>query len=113
MNKIRLMIEENDVGDDTIGLFHVDFLKDAFTLSFIMKVMHIFIEHFIISTGNSPKTLFESFAKAYTKVMNIIEELRKHGFIDDYAMPISYQKWNNEKYREFLEIINKKEDFNE
>ena len=49
----------------------------------------------------------------YTKVMNIIEELRKHGFIDDYAMPISYQKWNNEKYREFLEIINKKEDFNE
>ena len=72
LNKIRLMIEENDVGDDTIGLFHVDFLKDAFTLSFIMKVMHIFIEHFIISTGNSPKTLFESFAKAYTKVMKIL-----------------------------------------
>lgn len=72
LDKIRLMIEENDVGDDTIGLFHVDFLKDAFTLSFIMKVMHIFIEHFIISTGNSPKTLFESFAKAYTKVMNIL-----------------------------------------
>lgn len=72
LNKIRQMIDENDVGDDTIGLFHVDFLKDAFTLSFIMKVMHIFIEHFIISTGNSPKTLFESFAKAYTKVMNIL-----------------------------------------
>lgn len=72
LNKIRLMVEENDVGDDTIGLFPVEFLKDAFVLSFIMKVMHIFIEHFIISTGNSPKTLFESFAKAYTKVMNIL-----------------------------------------
>ena len=72
IDKIRLMVDENDVGDDTIGLFPVEFLKDAFTLSFMMKVMHIFIEHFIISTGNSPKTLFESFAKAYTKIMTML-----------------------------------------
>jgi hypothetical protein len=72
IEKIRLMVRDNDVGDDTIGLFPVEFLEDAFILSFMMKVMHIFIEHFIISTGNSPKTLFESFAKAYTKIMNML-----------------------------------------
>ena len=72
IEKIRLMVRDNDVGDDTIGLFPVEFLEDAFILSFMMKVMHIFIEHFIISTGNSPKTLFESFAKAYTKIMKIL-----------------------------------------
>lgn len=72
IDKIRLMVRDNDVGDDTIGLFPVEFLEDAFILSFMMKVMHIFIEHFIISTGNSPKTLFESFAKAYTKIMKIL-----------------------------------------
>lgn len=69
INKIRQMVDENDVGDDTIGLFPVEFLRDAFTMSFIMKVMHIFIEHFIISTGNSPKNMFENFTKSYTKVM--------------------------------------------
>ena len=72
IEKIRLMVRDNDVGDDTIGLFPVEFLEDAFILSFMMKVMHIFIEHFIISTGNSPKTLFESFAKAYTKIMKML-----------------------------------------
>ena len=72
IEKIRLMVKDNDVGDDTIGLFPVEFLEDAFILSFMMKVMHIFIEHFIISTGNSPKTLFESFAKAYTKIMKML-----------------------------------------
>lgn len=72
IDKIRLMVRDNDVGDDTIGLFPVEFLEDAFILSFMMKVMHIFIEHFIISTGNSPKTLFESFAKAYTKIMKML-----------------------------------------
>ena len=84
IDKIRLMVDENDVGDDTIGLFPVEFLKDAFTLSFMMKVMHIFIEHFIISTGNSPKTLFESFAKAYTKVMKMLNP-RMYLVLYDYV----------------------------
>ena len=49
------MVEENDVGDDTVGLFPLDFLRDMYIVSFMIKVMHIFIEHFIIATGNSPK----------------------------------------------------------
>lgn len=72
LDKIRKMVDENDVGDDIVGLFDPMFLRDAFTLSFIMKVMHIFIEHFIISTSNSPKGLYELFAIAYSKVMNML-----------------------------------------
>ena len=49
----------------------------------------------------------------YTNVIKVIEELRKHNLVDDYAMPIAYKKWNNKNYNEFLNIINKKEDFNE
>lgn len=70
IEKIKKMVEENDVGDDTVGLFPLDFLRDVFIISFMIKVMHIFIEHFIISTGNSPKDLYELFARAYTYAMN-------------------------------------------
>lgn len=66
MQKIRKMVDENDVGDDTVGLFPLDFLRDVYIVSFMFKVSHIFIEHFIISTGNSPKDLYELFARAYT-----------------------------------------------
>ena len=72
MEKIKKMVEENDVGDDTVGLFPLDFLRDMYIVSFMIKVMHIFIEHFIISTGNSPKDLYELFARAFTHAMNQI-----------------------------------------
>lgn len=72
MMKIQKMVEENDVGDDTVGLFPLDFLRDMFIISFMIKVMHIFIEHFIMRTGNSPKDLYELFAKAFTYAMNKI-----------------------------------------
>lgn len=70
--KIRKMVEENDVGDDVTGLFPEDMPRDIFIVSFMIKVMHIFIEHFIISTGNSPKDLYELFASAFTHIMNHI-----------------------------------------
>lgn len=70
--KIRKMVEENDVGDDVTGLFPEDMPRDIFIVSFMIKVMHIFIEHFIISTGNSPKDLYELFATAFTHIMNHI-----------------------------------------
>lgn len=72
MDKIKKMVEENDVGDDTVGLFPLDFLRDMYIVSFMIKVMHIFIEHFIISTGNSPRDLYELFARAFTHAMNQI-----------------------------------------
>lgn len=70
--KIQKMVEENDVGDDVVGLFPLDCLRDIFIVSFMIKVMHLFIEHFIILTGNSPKDLFEYFARAVTYIMNSI-----------------------------------------
>ena len=72
IDKIRKMVEENDVGDDVIGLFPEDCLRDIYMVSFMIKVMRIFIEHFIISTGNVPKDLYELFATAYTHAMNYI-----------------------------------------
>lgn len=72
MTKIRKMVDENDVGDDTVGLFPLDFLRDVYIVSFMFKVSHIFIEHFIKSTGNSPKDLYELFARAYTFLCNSI-----------------------------------------
>lgn len=70
MDKIKKMVEENDVGDDIIGLFPPDFLKDMFIISFMIKIMHIFIEHFILSTGNTPKDRYEYFAKVYKHAMD-------------------------------------------
>ena len=72
LEKIRKMVDENDVGDDIVGLFPLDFLRDVYIVSFMIKVMHIYIEHFILSTGNSPKDLYELFAKAFTYIMNSI-----------------------------------------
>ena len=72
MAKIQKMVEENDVGDDVVGLFPQDFLRDMFMASFMIKVEHIFIEHFIISTGNSPKDLYELFADAFIHICNSI-----------------------------------------
>lgn len=72
IDKIKKMVDENDVGDDIVGLFPQDFLRDTFIFTFMIKVMHIFIEHFIISTGNSPKDLYELYAKAFTYCMNQI-----------------------------------------
>lgn len=72
IEKIRLMVEENDVGDVTTGLFFVDCLRDIFIVSFMIKVMHIYIEHFVISTGNSPKDLYELFARTFTHIMDEI-----------------------------------------
>lgn len=72
MVKIQKMVEENDVGDDVVGLFPQDFLRDMFMASFMIKVEHIFIEHFIISTGNSPKDLYELFAHAFIHICNSI-----------------------------------------
>ena len=74
IDKIRKMVEENDVGDDVVGLFPADFLRDMFMVSFMIKVEHIFIEHFIISTGNPPKDLYELFAKAFIHICNSINK---------------------------------------
>ena len=74
IEKIRRMVDENDVGDDVTGLFPADMPRDIFIVSFMIKVMHIFIEHFIISTGNSPKDLYKLFAIAFRNVMNHINE---------------------------------------
>jgi hypothetical protein len=72
MERIKKMVEENDVGDDVVGLFPPDFLRDMFIASFMIKVEHIFIEHFILSTGNSPKDLYEYFARAFIHICNSI-----------------------------------------
>lgn len=70
MAKIQKMVEENDVGDDTVGLFPQDCLRDMFIVSFMIKVLHIFIEHFVLSTGNSPKFLYELYASAFEYAMD-------------------------------------------
>lgn len=70
MAKIQKMTEENDVGDVTVGLFPEDFLRDMFMLSFMIKILHIYIEHFIKLTGNNPRDQWEHFADAYLYTMN-------------------------------------------
>ena len=70
IEKIKKMVDENDVGDYVVGLFPLDFLRDVYILSFMIKILHLFVEHFIISTGNSPKDLFELFAYGVTQMMN-------------------------------------------
>lgn len=72
LNKIRKMVDDNDVGDEVVGLFPIDFLRDVYIVSFMIKVMHIFIEHFVISTGNNPTAMYELFAKAFTYILNSI-----------------------------------------
>lgn len=70
IEKIEKMVDENDVGDDVVGLFDLSFLRDTYIVTFQMKILHIFIEHFILSTGNSPTNMYELFAHAYTETMN-------------------------------------------
>ena len=82
MEKIRKMVDDNDVGDDTVGLFPLDFLRDMYIISFMIKVMHIFIEHFIILTGNSPKNMYELFARAFTYAMN---QINPNMYVNLYA----------------------------
>ena len=72
MDKIETMVQENNVGDNVVGLFPVDFTHDMYKVSFMIKIMHIYVEHFILSTGNMPKDLYELFAKAFTHIMNSI-----------------------------------------
>lgn len=72
LEKIEKMVSENNVGDNVVGLFPVDFTHDMYKVSFMIKVMHIYVEHFILSTGNVPKDLYELFAKAFTHIMNQI-----------------------------------------
>lgn len=82
--KIKKMVEENDVGDDVVGLFPVDFLRDMFIVSFMAKVLHLFIEHFIMISGNSPKDMYRLFAKAYIYAMNKINP-NMYRLIYDYV----------------------------
>jgi len=70
IEKINKMVEENNVGDDVVGLFPVEFTYDMYKVSFMIKIMHIYVEHFILSTGNVPKDLYELFARAFTHIMN-------------------------------------------
>lgn len=69
IEKIERMVDENDVGDDVKGLFDLSFLRDSFIVTFQMKLLHIYLEHFIMSTGNEPKTMYDKFAMAYTETM--------------------------------------------
>lgn len=72
MEKIEKMVSDNNVGDNVVGLFPVDFTHDMYKVSFMIKIMHIYVEHFILSTGNVPKDLYELFARAFTHIMNKI-----------------------------------------
>lgn len=69
IEKIHKMVDENNVGDDVVGQFSPEFVRDVYIVSFMIKIMHIYIEHFIISSGNSPKDMFELSARAFTYIM--------------------------------------------
>lgn len=70
MDKIEKMVADNNIGDNVVGPFPVDFTHDMYKVSFMIKIMHIYVEHFILSTGNVPKDLYELFARAFTHIMN-------------------------------------------
>lgn len=72
LEKIEKMVQENNVGDNVVGLFPVDFTHDMYKVSFMIKIMHLYVEHFILLTGNVPKDLYELFARAFTHIMNQI-----------------------------------------
>ena len=73
IEKIRTMVDDNNVGDEVVGQFSPDFVRDVYIVSFMIKIMHIYIEHFIISSGNSPKDMFELSARAFTYIMENID----------------------------------------
>lgn len=74
LDKIEKMVQENNVGDNVVGLFPVDFTHDMYKVSFMIKIMHLYVEHFILSTGNNPKDLYELFARAFTHIMDQINK---------------------------------------
>ena len=41
----------------------------------------------------------------YTDVLKVIEKLREKGLINEYDIPISYTKWDEQKANEFIKII--------
>ncbi len=41
----------------------------------------------------------------FTDVLKVIEKLREKGLINEYDMPISYTKWDEQKANEFMKII--------
>lgn len=41
----------------------------------------------------------------YTDVLKVMEKLREKGLINEYDMPISYSKWDEQKANEFMKII--------
>lgn len=41
----------------------------------------------------------------YTNVLKVMEKLREKGLINEYDMPISYTKWDEQKANEFMKII--------
>jgi hypothetical protein len=90
IEKIRIMVDENNVGDDVIGQFSPDFVRDIYIVSFMIKIMHIYIEHFIISAGNSPKDMFELSARAFTYIMENIDPSKNE--IEDYEQRLTAKR---------------------
>lgn len=89
LDKIEKMVSDNNVGDNVVGLFPVDFTHDMYKVSFMIKIMHIYVEHFIISTGNVPKDLYELFARAFTHIMNEINPnmyIRLYNYANDKVL---------------------------
>lgn len=41
----------------------------------------------------------------YTDLLKVMEKLREKGLINEYDMPISYTKWDEQKANEFMKII--------
>ncbi len=41
----------------------------------------------------------------YTDLLKVMEKLREKGLINEYDMPISYSKWDEQKANEFMKII--------
>lgn len=71
---IRKMVEDNDVGDVVKELFSQEFVQDMYVVTFMFKVLHMFIEHFIFSCGcNSPQVYYKEFTRAYSGAINLIK----------------------------------------
>ena len=49
----------------------------------------------------------------FTDVLKVIEKLREKGLINEYDMPISYSKWDEQKANEFMKIIKDEGSINE
>lgn len=102
IDKIRVMVDDNNLGDDVVGQFSTDFVRDVYIVSFMIKVMHLYIEHFIISSGNSPKDLFELSARAFTYIMENIDPSR-----DEIEDPIERKKAKCAMYINLYSYVSK------